>query len=734
MAQAQPAAITTENVSGIVDRILGDNGEKYANADRGLIASACVFALAAHEGQKRASGEPYVSHSFEVARILADRRLDASSIAAGVLHDTIEDGWMDGRRITQEELTAAFGPEISGLVQGVTKISSLQFGSRREQQVENLRKMMLAMAKDIRVILIKLADRLHNIHTLRHLPPEKQLKIARDTMDIYAPLANRLGMTRVKSELEDGAMRFLHPNDYRDISRHIDMKKAERDAIVMNSIRELETEIVAHGLRAEITGRSKHLYSIYIKMTTDSLAFDDIYDLIGLRVICYTVPECYEILGIVHNMWRPIHGRFKDYIAMPKENMYQSLHTTVVGRTGERIEIQVRTAEMHKFAEEGIAAHWKYKEGKTGRHELEEKLIWLRQLTEWLNDVRDPAEFMDALKKDLFADTVFCFTPQGDVIELPAGATPIDFAYSIHTRLGEMCSSARVNNKMVPLRHKFHNGDFVEIITAKTAHPTRDWLDIVKTSRARTKIRHWLKTQNLPENIERGRDMLAKAMRARGIPVEWQKTEELLAPHFRNYKVAGFDELLGEIGFGGLDPASIILRAFPDAEAPAKAQPRKAPRRKTSQGVILDGIPSAPIRYANCCAPVPGDPIIGFVRGRAVNIHNRGCASLARTLETQEATSKLVGAEWDTQHPPMRRVNIRIECLDRKGLLTDVTGAITSMNIFILESKTKSKSAAAILKFLIEVKSADQLNQLFNQLRQVKGVLNLSRITRNDQN
>lgn len=717
-----------EDSEGVLDYVLGDARERYPAGDREILRRAFEFARQAHSGQTRASGEPYVSHCVEVAHILAEPRMDTAVLAAALLHDTIEDC-----KVNHDTLAADFGPQVADLVEGVTKISSLQFGSRREQQVENLRKMILAMARDIRVIIIKLADRLHNIRTLQYLAPEKQMKIAQDTMDVYAPLANRLGMTRVKSELEDGAMYFLHAAEYRDISERVALKKVEREVLVRKSIDTLRSEIESHGLKAEISGRSKHIFSIYQKMMKQSLPFDEIYDLIGLRVICSSTAMCYDVLGIIHNLWKPIHGRFKDYIAMPKENGYQSLHTTVVGLGGERLEIQVRTAEMHRFAEEGIAAHWKYKEGKKGKSDLEDKLIWLRRLTDWLNEVRDPSEFMDALHENIFADTVFCFTPQGDVIELPADATPLDFAYAIHSNVGDTCVGAKVNKKIVPLRSTLQNGDFVEILTSKTGHPSADWLEIVRTQRARTKIKHWLKAKNFSENVERGRDLLAKALRTRDLPLDWEKVEAKLASFFKSYKVTSFQELLGEIGFGGLLAQNVVQRGYPESEQPPAKVPKKGSRAKKSQGVVVEGIANTMLRYAGCCSPVPGDPIIGFVTiGRGVTIHTRNCPNLRNATSTNDGEAKLVRAEWDLQHPPTRRVSIRIECLDRKGLLADITNCITTMNIFILESKTKSKADTAVLRFLIEVRNIEQLNHLFTQLRQVKGVVDLTRTTRND--
>jgi len=728
-----PLTANIADNQAVLDYIFGDNREKYSKEDVELVSRAYDFARNSHQDQKRASGEPYILHPVEVARIVADTGLDAHGICAALLHDTLEDCCVDHGQISD-----MFSPQVADLVEGVTKISALNFGTRKEEQVENLRKMILAMARDIRVVIIKLADRLHNLRTLTHLSPEKRQKIARDTMDVYAPLANRLGMTRIKSELEDGSMYYLHPKEYKEIAHKVALKRAERESLVEKSIEVLKTELEAQGIEAEIRGRSKHLYSIYLKMANQDMPFDQIHDLIGLRVICPDVPTCYEILGIVHKLWRPIPGRFKDYIAMPKENLYQSLHTSVVGLGGHRIEIQVRTAEMHRFAEEGIAAHWKYKEGIRGNLDLEDKLAWLRKLTDWLNDVRDPGEFMDALQKDVFSDTVFCFTPRGDVMELPAGATPLDFAYAIHTNVGESCTGAKVNHRIVPLRYTLHNGDFVEILTSKNGHPSPDWLDIVKTSRARTKIKHWLRTRNFAENVEKGRDLLSRSMRARGLSVDWNVLAERSAPALKSFKVQNFEELLGEIGFGGLLAINVVQRLFPetssggdDLELQKTRKGTREKRRRKDQGVIVENLPSTVIRFGLCCSPVPGDPIVGFVTyGRGVTIHHRDCTTLAHITAHNGEASRLLNAEWDYQHPPVRRVTVRVECQDRRGLLADITGVMTSNNIFILESKTKSKADSAVLKFTIEVKDVHQLNNLFSQLRQVKGVLNIGRDTR----
>lgn len=741
----------------MLDYIVGDAKGMYSAEDLTLLRRAYEFAREAHEGQVRDSGEPYIMHPVEVARILAERRLDAESLAAAILHDTIEDCG-----VPYEELVKRFGQSVADLVQALTKITVLKDASRRkdkrEEQVENQRKMILAMANDIRIIIIKLADRLHNIRTLGALPPHRQAKVSRETLDVYAPLANRLGMMLIRSELEDGCMMHLYPEEYEDLAHRVRARSEEREKDVQKSVEILKRELDRHGIRAEVFGRPKHIYSIRQKMLKHGLPFEEIHDLIGLRVICGTpdqgdktkeqtqaeIDTCYKILGVIHNLWTPIDGRIKDYIGRPKENGYQSLHTTVVGLEGKKLEIQIRTVDMHKFAEEGVAAHWKYKEGKRGKQDLDDKLKWLRKLTGWLNDVRDPGEFKEALKNDVFSDTIFCFTPHGDVIELPAGSTPVDFAYCIHTNVGDTCVGARVNKKNVPLRHELQNGDFVQIMTHKTGHPSASWLDFVKTSRARTKIKHWLRLQNLQENVEKGRDLLIKSLRAKGLPTDWHLVEEKLKGVLKGFEMPTPEALLAEVGFGSIPPGTVVSRAFPapeeDGTLPTGSAPRKRPPRATrsSPGVVVHGIPSTRINFARCCSPVPGDPIIGYVtsKSRTVNIHQQGCASLEKSLAASSGEGQLLEVEWG-EGSPTRKVKIQIECRDYTGLLAAVSSTITSNNISIVGSQTKTfesrsreKAPKAILTFTVKVSHLDQLNQLLKNIEKMENVTGVKRVCR----
>lgn len=749
------AGLDISDSRAIVDYILGDAMGQYAAEDRALLDEAYRFARRAHEGQVRDSGEPYIMHPVEVARILAERRLDAESLAAAVLHDTIEDCG-----IAYEELVRRFGVSVADLVQALTKITVLKDASKRkdkrEEQVENQRKMILAMAHDVRIIIIKLADRLHNIRTLGALPPHRQAKVARETLDVYAPLANRLGMMRIRNELEDGCMMHLYPDEYAELAQRVRARSAERERDVGESVNMLRRELERHGISAEVSGRPKNLYSTRQKMQKHHLAFEEIYDLIGLRVICGTLDQgdktreqtqaendtCYKILGVVHNLWTPIDGRIKDYIGRPKENGYQSLHTTVVGLEGKKIEIQIRTADMHRFAEEGVAAHWKYKEGKRGRQDLDDKLKWLRRLTGWLNEVRDPGEFKEALKNDVFSDTIFCFTPHGDVIELPAGSTPVDFAYSIHTNVGDTCTGAMVNKRNVPLRHVLQNGDFVQIQTGKSAHPKASWLEFVKTSRARTKIKHSLRQQNLVENIEKGRDLLTKSLRSKKLPTDWAVVEEKLKAVLKGFDMPTPEALLAEVGFGSLPAGVVVSRAFPAADGDqggaGGSAPRKRPPRPSRLGpaVVVHGLPDTRVNFARCCTPVAGDPIIGYVtsRSRTVNVHQQGCSSLEKALANSPDEGQLLEAEWNSGQTA-RKVKIQIECRDYTGLLAAVSSTITSSNISIVGSRTKTVESRrkgnadrAILTFTVKVTHISELNQLLQTISGMENVIGVSRV------
>ncbi len=720
---------TPTESTDVIEYILGDQKSRYTADDVALLTRAFTFADKAHSGQFRKSGEPYIVHCVETARILAGLLRDPVTLAAGLLHDTAEDCG-----VTFEQLAHDFSPTIASLVEGVTKISSLKLQGSREQKVETLRRLMLAMAKDLRVIIIKFADRIHNLRTLSWLPEEKQKRIAEESLELFAPLAGRLGMSRVKAELEDLAMKYLYPEAYESLVRDLAKHRDQHEAVIQKVINILRATLESHQVKAEIQGRTKHLYSIWKKMQRQGIGLNSVYDIMAVRVICSGGADtCYKVLGLIHSRWPPIPGRFRDFIAAPKENGYQSLHTTVLGPQNQRVEIQIRTHEMHRIAEEGVASHWKYKEGVRGEYDLEDKLVWLRRLVDWIQDVRDPTDFVEALKVDLTNDTVFCFTPKGDVVELPPGATALDFAYYIHTSVGNQCSAAVVNNTIVPLRYELKTGDVVEIKTSPKAHPTPDWLKIAKTSRARTKIKHWIRQQRLsPENILRGKELLSKALRTRNLPVDWEELEKRLTPLFKNYQVQSFEEFCGEVAFGGIEPSTAINRAFPELlrTVPPKSPSPGAGKKGQPGGIIVADMRDAYLRLAQCCSPVPGDRIVGFVTvGRGVTIHCEECPHIRRMKEDEELSQRFLPAEWDLRNCSNFEVGLRVECADREGLLADVTAAITAERVFILESNTKSQPAknTAILNFRVRVTSTAQLMHLFAAIKSVKGV---SRVTR----
>jgi GTP pyrophosphokinase len=720
---------TASDSQQIIAHILGDQKQFYNEGDLQVLCRAYEFAAQAHAGQFRASGEPYITHCVETARILAGMTRDPLSIAATLLHDTIEDC-----NRSKDEIAANFGDTVAALVDGVTKISSLKLQGTREEKVESFRKLILAMARDLRVIIIKLADRIHNLRTIQYLPPEKQKRIAQETLDLYAPLAGRLGMSRVKAELEDLSMKVLYPAEFQQLSQQLKALRARYEYVIQKVINTIRVELAAHQIRADIEERFKHIYSIWKKMQRQGIGLDSIYDVMAVRVICDGDNNvCYTVLGIIHALWPFIPGRWRDFIASPKENGYRSIHTTVLGPDNQRIEIQIRTREMHKVAEEGVASHWKYKEGVRGRSDLEEKLTWLRRLVDWIKDAKetgDQRELLDSLKADLSSETIFCFTPKGDVIELPVGATALDFAYYVHTSVGETCTGAVVNNRLVPLRYELKTGDVVEIRTSPKAHPSRDWLDIVKTPRARTKVKHWLRTQRLsPENIQKGKEALAGVLRGRNLPIDWEELEQRLKPVLKNYHVQSFDELCAEIGFGGILASTVVAKAYPEVSSsqPSKLKSLRGASRRPV-GVVVGSLTNAMVRFAACCSPVPGDPIVGFVTvGRGVTIHSETCKHVQRLKESDEMRQRLLPAQWDIANLPIREVGLRIECNDRKGLLADVSSAITSSNVFILGSRTKSKGDTAILNFTVQVKNRDELVRLFSILKTVKGVVRITR-------
>lgn len=713
----------------IIDYILGEHKTRYREEELALIGRAYEFAAEAHKGQFRKSGEPYINHCVETARNVATLLPDPTSVAAALLHDTIEDC-----KITAEELSEKFSPSIAKLVDGVSKVSSLKIDGTRQQQVETFRKLIIAMAQDPRVIVIKFSDRLHNLRTLDFLPPEKQRRIAEETLNLLAPLAGRFGMARLKSEMEDLSMKYLYPEEFQRLHEQLATRRPQFEATIQKVIDALQAEFAKQGIRATLQGRTKHLYSIWKKMQRQQVSLDSVYDIMAVRVICEDdVAACYQVLGIVHHLWTSIPFRFHDYIGNPKPNGYQTIHTTVIGPDNQRIEIQIRTRKMHEIAEEGLAAHWKYKEGVRGDEKWDSMLEWVRRLLEWVKDVSDPNDLFESLKYDLTSETVYCFTPKGQVIELPKGATALDFAYYIHTAVGESCVGARVNGRMVPLRYELNFCDVVEIKTSAKAHPSPDWLNIVKTSRARTKIKHWLRQQRLnAENITKGKDALAKALRSRGLAVDWDQVKERVAPLLKNYGVQSFDELCGEIGFGGIAAPAVVLRAFPEAAA---SQPKKhtgngRKHNRSRPGVVVDGLKDVELRFAHCCNPLPGDEIVGYITiGRGVTVHTRNCKFVAHGIGHPELQHRFCDAKWDLSSSQVHEVGLKVECSDRQGLLADVTSAITSRNIFIVGSKTVSRGDKAFLKFCLQVKSLQELQNVFAAVRAVKGVLRVSRVS-----
>ncbi|MCL6447629.1 MAG: bifunctional (p)ppGpp synthetase/guanosine-3',5'-bis(diphosphate) 3'-pyrophosphohydrolase [Armatimonadetes bacterium] len=706
-------------------------------ADVAFLSKAYHFAEAAHQEQRRFSGEPFILHPVAVARILADLELDLETLVAGLLHDVVEDTGVPLPRIEEE-----FGAEVALLVDGVTKLSRLGYKSKEERQAENLRKMFLAMAKDIRVILIKLADRLHNLRTLKYQPEDKQKEIADETLEIFAPLAHRLGIYHLKSELEDLAFRYTNPARYFELSQRIASTRRRREEYIREAIDVLREKLESIGIKTDIKGRPKNLYSIYEKMKKQNKDLNEIYDVLAVRIIVDSVRDCYASLGTVHTLWKPIPGRFKDYIAMPKSNMYQSLHTTVVGPHGEPLEIQIRTQEMHRTAEYGIAAHWRYKEGGRSDKNFDEKLAWLRQLLEWQHDLRDAREFMESLKIDLFADTVFVFTPKGDVIELPAGSVPIDFAYRVHTQVGHRCVGAKVNGKIVPLDYKLKNGDIVEILTARqAAGPSRDWLNVVKTSQAKSRIRQWFKREQREENILKGRDSLEREFKKQGLELELLKNDRLLEIG-RRFNLVGVDDVYAAIADGTISPLTIVNRVKEDLkkeelklaraltveEQPVKSEPPPTSQPvQPVQGIQIKGTGNLLTRLAHCCNPVPGDPITGYItRGRGVSIHRSDCRNVALWQKTDRG--RLVEASWDKEFQHPFQVKLEITAMDRAGLLSDVMAVIAEMKMSASWVTARGrKDRQASIEMILEMKSKEELDYLIGKINRVKDVYEVRR-------
>ena len=714
---------------------LKSNKRRY---NTNLILKAYKYSEEHHQGQKRVSGEDYITHPLSVAYILADLQLDDATICAALLHDVVED-----TSATYEEIVKNFSEEIAEMVAGVTKLSKIRYVTIEEQQVENYRKMFLAMGKDIRVILIKLADRLHNMRTLSSLKRDRQIANAKETMELYAPLANRLGIYSLKWELEDLAFRYLYPEEYRELVLSIEKKREERIEFINNIMEEIRKELKRVKIVAEITGRAKHLYSIYRKMQRDNITIDQVYDLFALRIIVNSVKDCYAALGVVHELYTPMPGRFKDYISVPKPNMYQSIHTTLIGPNGTPFEVQVRTWEMHKIAEFGIAAHWAYKEAnrfkKSNVVVHDDKLAWLRETLEWQKDMQDPDEFLKTLKTELFEDEVYVFTPRGEIKTLPKDATPIDFAYSIHAEVGHKMVGCKINSKMMPIVTPLKSGDIVEIITSETSKgPSRDWLKLVKSSSAKTRIQQWFKKTEREENIEKGKDILNKEIKKIGI-----QHNELLKPEFiqivlNRYNYNTVEDMYANIGFGGISPNKILTRLLEEykkehqeevieekiqeliTEKPKKQKPSKS-------GVIVKGVDNCLVKFSKCCNPVPGDDIIGYVtKGRGVSIHRKDCTNVKDLLSEEE---RIIEVEWyEDKAPTVYNVDIQILANDRTGLLQDVVREITNLKINIMGVNTRTnRDRIATIDVTMEVQNTEQLNKVAKQIRKVDSVYEVTR-------
>ncbi len=711
----------------------------YPDADVGLVQKAHDFASKFHGEQKRHSGEPYIIHPLEVSMILAGMKLDIPTIVTGILHDLVED-----TATTLDDVEANFGTEVAQLVDGVTKISQINIRSKHEKQAENFRKMLMAMARDLRVILVKLADRTHNMRTLQFLPAPKQQVIAQETLDIYAPLSNRLGIAWMKMELEDLGLRYTKPEVYYKLASLVAKKKKERDEYIQTLTKILNEKIKEYGLSVKAYGRSKHFYSIFKKMETKGLDFEEIHDLVAFRILTGTVAECYEVLGIVHSFFKPVPGRFKDYIAMPKNNMYQSLHTTVIGPFGERLEIQIRTEDMHRVAEGGIAAHWKYKEGKLSQKD-QDKFLWLRQLVETQETLKNPAEFLESVKLDLFAGDIYVFTPNGDLRELPYGSTPLDLAYSIHTDLGHHCTGAKVNGRLVPLKHSLRSGDTIEILTQNTQKPNKDWLKFVKTGRAKSKIRAFIKIEERERARALGKELLDREFRKHGHSFPKFEKAKDVDSKVAAASFANFDDMLVAVGYGKMPAAKLLPKLIPDlkpAEDLASEKPQsllseiisnaaKKFKATPSRSLIkVDGVDDMLIRFGRCCNPLPGDEIVGFItRGRGVSVHKVNCP---KALDLDE--ERKVDITWSSNNPGsvLRNVRIRVVCQDEKGLLNDMSRTISAQGVNIRSLNIRvGANKKAIGTFDLEVRDKAQLNSCIKDLEGLKGIISVEEIGSN---
>ena len=700
------------------------------------IMKAFTLADKAHEGQFRASGEPYIMHPLAVAEILAHLQIDHITLMAALLHDVVED-----TEYTKEDIEKLFGSEVAFLVDGVTKLNQFQYETKEDRQMENYRKMILAMAKDVRVVVIKLGDRLHNMRTLKHMRSDKQKRIAKETLEIFAPLAHRLGIFNVKWELEDLSFRYLEPDKYYDLVDQMKQKRQAREDIVNDTMEQLTKALGEAGIKADIKGRPKHFYSIYKKMKKDNRDLSQIYDLLAVRVIVDTVPDCYAVLGIAHSIWKPLPYRFKDYISMPKSNMYQSLHTTVIGTMGQPVEIQIRTWEMHRVSEYGVAAHWRYKEGNKGADkEFDQKVAWLRQVLEW-QDTSNPKELVNALKLDVFSGEVFVFTPKGDVVKLPIGSVPLDFAYRVHTDVGHRCVGAKVNGKIVPLDYTLQNGDIVDIITSKTGKPSLDWLNIVGSSESKNKIRNWFKRENKEENIEKGLEALERE--AKRLNYSWKELccDNRIQQVVKQLKSNTENELYAACGYGGIPVSTVLLRLV---ELYKKSKEHEDARKTTEQiieklkvqgtkkakngtGVLVKGEPGVMVRMAKCCNPVPGDDIIGYItRGRGVSVHRSDCTSLGHTPEDLE---RMIEVSWDEASSESFHVGIDIQAYDRSGILMEVMAVLSELKITItnMNAKVLENTKNVMINIVVEIRDISQLDFVMTKLRRIREVYTVQR-------
>lgn len=710
-------------ITDIIDKITENNPDAQID----IIDRAYIYSARVHDGQMRLSGEPYLSHPLEVAGILADMKLDSVSIAAGLLHDVIED-----THASDEEIKEMFGQDISHIVSGVTKLSALTFESYQERQAESIKRMLLAMADDIRVILIKLADRLHNMRTLQfHKNPEKIKKIAKETLDIYSPIAGRLGIFWIKNELENTSFMYLQPEEYSKINNMLIKDKDEREQYIETVKKYINDKMAGNHLKCTVTGRYKSQFSIYQKMITQNLAFEDVYDIIAFRIILHSIPQCYEALGVLHSIWKPIDIKFKDYIGRPKPNMYQSLHTTVIGDSGERIEIQIRTCEMNYVAKSGIAAHWSYKEGLPVDQKTSKTFSWIQELVENQENIKDPEEFLESVRIDLFPDEVYVFTPGGEIKTLPKGATPVDFAYLIHTEVGNQCSGSKINGRIVPLKYGLHTGDIVEILTSKKGHPSKDWLNFVKTVKARAKIRQWIKIQEKDRSLTLGREMCEKAFRKHNLDFSAHLKSKEIELIVTDFGFKNIEDLIASVGYGKNTPVQIIRKLVPETEPRDKEQSiekiltAEEKNNKPGVGVLVKGIDDILIRFGKCCRPVPGDPITGYItRGFGVTIHRKHCINALKMNPERQ-----VDVIWNQNMPENYTVKIHVESTDRLGLLADIAVSITKNDAQIINADIKTLDTSSVQNiFTLVVNDIKHLNRIIVEIKKIKGILNARRI------